>query len=413
MKKLYLPCLRGVLGDWTYYSTIMKVKDIVDHHRIITVPESKELYTENINEILQREIDSTRINKISKYLNNDREHFFSSIIVAIHKGNPQWSDIDIEEKLTIGSFSIDGDSLSFIENKFGILSLSGSEEIFALDGQHRLVGLRDAYKKNNKIGEEEISLLYVIHNEKNIIRTRRLFTVLNRYAEKPKQAELIILEEDDAAAINTRKLLTDDSTLSLTGAISTTKGGSIQPNDNSFTTIVTVYNINKILYGKTVDFYRVRPSEREIKSFYKTSVNFWKFFFECFPYLKQYIEGDKLIKHKGRFIYRNIKTGGSLLLRPVGQELFAKIYKYFDNRDELEFLRKNITKINFDLSSKHFKLLYWKDGKMLPKNMVLKQNLVLYLLGQYKDEKRIMKELNQIYESFNVTFDKNNFKKVV
>lgn len=413
MKKLHLPCLRGVLGDWTYYSTVMKVKDIVDHHRIITVPESKELYTENINEILQREIDSTRINKISTYLNNDKEHFFSSIIVAIHKGNPQWSDIDVEEKLTIGSSSIDDDSLNFIENKFGILSLSGTEEIFALDGQHRLVGLRDAYQKNKQIGEEEVSLLYVVHNDKNIIRTRRLFTVLNRYAEKPKQAELIILEEDDVAAINTRKLLTDDAILSLKGALSTAKGGSIQPNDSSFTTIVTVYNINKILYGKKVDFYRVRPSEQEIKSYYKISSNYWKFFFECFPYLKKYIEGDKLIKHNGKLIQRNVKTGGSLLLRPVGQESFAKIYKYFDNKGELDFLKQNVAKIDFDLSGKFFNLLYWNNGKMIPKNMMLKQNLILFLLGHFKDEKKILNEMTKIYESFNVTFDKRNFKKVI
>lgn len=413
MKKLHLPCLRGVLGDWTYYSTVMKVKDIVNNHRIITVPESKELYTENINEILQREIDSTRINKISRYLNNDKEHFFSSIIVAIHKGNPQWSDIDIEEKLKIGNSSIDNDSLNFIENKFGILSLSGSEEIFALDGQHRLVGLRDAFKKDQKIGEEEVSLLYVVHNDKNIVRTRRLFTVLNRYAEKPKQAELIILEEDDVAAINTRKLLTDDSVLSLKGAISSTKGGSIQPNDNSFTTIVTVYNINKILYGKKVDFYRVRPSERDIKSYYKISLNFWKFFFECFPYIKKYIDGQKLVKNDGKYIYRNAKTGGSLLLRPVGQESFAKIYKYFEIKNELDFLKNNISKIDFDLSGKIFNLLYWNNGKMIPKNVLLKHNLILFLLGHYKDEKKILTEITKVYESFNVIFNKTNFKKVV
>lgn len=187
MKKLHLPCLRGSLGDWTYYSTVMKVKDVVSNQRIITVPESQELYSKNINQILQREIDKNRIAKISKYLLNNEEHFFSSIIVAIHKGNPEWSDIDIEERLTVNNKPIDDNDLNFIENKFGILSLSGEEEIFALDGQHRLVGLRDAFKKDESIGEEEISLIYVIHNSLNIERTRRLFTVLNRYAEKPNR----------------------------------------------------------------------------------------------------------------------------------------------------------------------------------------------------------------------------------
>ena len=204
-----MPCLRGRLGDWIYFSTVMKIKDVVTNHRIITVSESEELYTKNINKILQRDINDKRIKNISSYLVNTKEHFFSSIIVAIHKGNPEWSDVDVSEQLTIREEKLDRDNFNFISNKIGILTLSGGEEIFALDGQHRLVGLRDAIKKNEKLGEEEISLVYVIHNQDNVERTRRLFTVLNKYAEKPKKAELIILEEDDVAAINTRRLVSD------------------------------------------------------------------------------------------------------------------------------------------------------------------------------------------------------------
>ena len=410
MKKLHLPCLRGVLGDWTYYSTVMKIKDIVDHQRIITVPESKELYTKNINEILQREINSSRISKISKYLLNDSEHFFSSIIVAIHKGSPQWSDIDIEEKLVVDKLAIDDDSINFIENKFGILTLSGTEEIFALDGQHRLVGLREAYKKNKEIGEEEISLLYVIHNDKNIVRTRRLFTVLNRYAEKPKQAELIILEEDDVAAINARSVIMEHPVLSLKNGISSTRGGSILPNDNSFSTIVTVYNINKILYGKKIDFYRKRPSDQEIVNYYDKTNSFWNFFFQCFPYIKNYINGEKNIKNDNYQIQRNSETGGSLLLRPTGQELFAKVYKLFDNKNKLDYLKDNISKIDFNLSGKHFNYLFWNNGKILPKNMLLKYNLVLYLLGYYANEKKLFDDLHKLYESFNDELIIEDFK---
>lgn len=40
---LHLPCLRGVIGDWTFFSSVMKVKDIVN--RVITVSQSEELYS--------------------------------------------------------------------------------------------------------------------------------------------------------------------------------------------------------------------------------------------------------------------------------------------------------------------------------------------------------------------------------
>jgi DNA sulfur modification protein DndB len=67
IKPIHLPSLRGNFGGWNYFSTVIKVKDIVENNRIITVPESKALYTKNINQILQREIDQTRIGKIKEY----------------------------------------------------------------------------------------------------------------------------------------------------------------------------------------------------------------------------------------------------------------------------------------------------------------------------------------------------------
>ena len=81
MKKyLHLPCLRGVIGDWTYYCSVMKIKDVVK--RIITVSESEELYTKNIAKVLQREINTKRIKQIEYYLNNNKElkEFISSKI---------------------------------------------------------------------------------------------------------------------------------------------------------------------------------------------------------------------------------------------------------------------------------------------------------------------------------------------
>lgn len=407
MKKLHLPCLRGRLGNWTYFSTMMKIKDVVDNHRIITVPESKDLYSKNINKILQREIDDARIGKISKYLINNEEHFFSSIIVAIHKGNPEWSDIDIEENFSIKNKSLDDESIRFIDNKFGILSLNGKEEIFALDGQHRLVGLREAYNEDNRIGDEEISLVYVIHDHNNIERTRRLFTVLNRYAEKPKQAELIILDEDDVAAINTRKLLSDYKILTKKNAVSSLKTGGISNNDvKSFSTLVTIYNINKILYSKASKFYTVRPSNKEIEDLYEKSVEFWDFVFNVFPEIDKFLDGERNIKINKSLFDRNTLTGGSLLLRPVGQELLARTYKHFKNVQKIDVLKNNIRKVDFNLSGSNFNYLFWNNGKMLPKELTLKQNLILYILGEFKNETFINDNMKKVYKSFNLEYKK-------
>jgi len=31
MKEIHLPCIRGNIGDWSYFSTVMKIGDIVNN----------------------------------------------------------------------------------------------------------------------------------------------------------------------------------------------------------------------------------------------------------------------------------------------------------------------------------------------------------------------------------------------
>lgn len=406
MTKINLPCLRGRIGDWTYFSTVMKIKDIVENNRIITVSES-ELYTENINRVLQREINKRRISQISNYLLENDEHFFSSIIVGIHKGNPEWSDVSINSLFSIKEEVLDEESLSFIENKFGILTLSGEEEIFALDGQHRLKGLRSAFKKNKDIGEEEISLVYVIHDDNYIEKTRRLFTVLNKYAEKPKEAELIILEEDDVAAINSRRLIIEHPQLSKPNCLSDTRSGNISSTDfSSMTTLVTINRINKVLYNKRKDFYTVRPSKDIIEDYYQLSKSFWDFLFSSFPELVRYIDGERNILIDGELFDRNIETGGSLLLRPVGQYFIAKTYKYFLDQNNLPQLTNNIRNIDFNLSGDTLNYIFWNNGRMMPKELKLKERLFLYLLGELNViDYDIQDKIKTIYQNFNEEYE--------
>jgi DNA sulfur modification protein DndB len=413
MKKLHLPCLRGKIGEWSYFSTVMKIKDIVDKNRIITVAESPELYTRSINDILQRELKTKRISSIKKYLTENDERFFSSLVVAIHKGDPQWSDFDIEQHFKVENAKVPEEQISFIENKVGILTLSGTEEIFALDGQHRLKGIRQSYRDKPELGEEELSLVFVIHNHKLKEKTRRLFTVLNKYAEKPSGAELVILDEDDAAAINTRKLVTDHKIFKLENALSNANSGSLPKNDmTSLTTLVTLYQINKILYNKPRPFYTKRPSDNDLKTLYDKSVEFWDFLFENFPEIIDFIKGKKDIKILKGVFNRNNDTGGSLLLRPIGQVLLARVYKEFESKKKLNMLKSNIRKVDFNLSGPVWEYIYWNNNKMLSKNEKLKKSLLNYILGNFDDKGWLTKELTKMYESVNLEY-KGHIKPVM
>lgn len=404
MEKLHLPCLRGQIGEWAFFSSIMKIRDVVKDNRIITVDESSELYSKNINEILQRELKASRINSLKNYLTSNNERFFSSLIVAIHQGEPRWSDFDIEERFKLDNKVLNPNDIKFIENKTGILTLSGNEQIFALDGQHRLKGLRAAVKAEPKLGDEDISLIFIIHNNSLKERTRRLFTVLNKYAEKPKGAELIILDEDDAASIVARKIASEHPQFKSTSALSNSNSGSIPNNDyKSLTTLVTIQQINKILFQKSSTYYRTRPSAKELTEFYKLATTFWNDLFKLFPEIVKFIDGQKEIKVNGAVFNRNDKTGGSLLLRPVGQVLIAKVYNEFMNKNKIDDFKKLITKIDFNLSGNTWKYIYWND-KMLPKNESLKKNLLNFLLNNYSKEKELQKEIGKIYESFNLEY---------
>ena len=89
MKKLYLPSLRGTMGDWVYYPTLMKLKDIAER---VTIAE--EIYqSEVLSEMVQRVIKRKRGKEIKEYLLKQQQRFFNSLIVAVHEGDPSWYDI--------------------------------------------------------------------------------------------------------------------------------------------------------------------------------------------------------------------------------------------------------------------------------------------------------------------------------
>lgn len=403
---LHLPCLRGVIGNWTYYCSVMKVKDVVK--RIITVSESKELYTKNINEILQREIDSKRIRQLKDYINTNPEHFFSSIIVAIFQGDPRWSDFDLEPYFRIENDILDSETTGFIENKLGVLSLSGDEIIFALDGQHRIRGIREAFKQNESIGEEDVSLIFVVHDHDNKERTRRLFTVLNKYAQKPKEAELIVLDEDDAAALITRRLLDTHEVLKMKNAISNSNSSNLPSNDfYSFTTLVMLNRINKLILAKYKIDYTKRPENSVLDEYYQVCSMFWDYFFNQFPQIQSFIQDENVMFENGDLYNRNNQTGGSLLLRPVGQKIFAQIYNAFNEKGQLEQLTAKIPYLDFNLNGPLCKYITW-NNKILPKSESLQKRLLFYVLGLSPDES-IHDDLKSTYENFGVQYN-NRFE---
>src|SRR5437660_9590320 len=111
--------------------------------------------------------------------------------------------------------------LKGLDREFGVLTFDGTQQYFALDGQHRLRAIKDAIKKKPELGREDICILMVSHYDTDEGRenTRRLFTNINRNAKNTSTAENIALDVDDGVAIITRRLLTDHEFLSKDGVV--------------------------------------------------------------------------------------------------------------------------------------------------------------------------------------------------
>ncbi|MCF8368071.1 MAG: DGQHR domain-containing protein [Bacteroidales bacterium] len=363
---IILPCLTGKFGSWRYYNVIMKIKDLVDPiSGVKTVPESKKIYhSENLNEILQRLEDTKRIEPIKKYILKQKDRYFNSLTVAFSGGDPKWYPVAIKKDIKFSENEID-----YLNLKFGILELTGKEELFILDGQHRLLGLKEAFKSKPEIGEEEISVMLVQHEEsiEGKKRTRRIFISLNRNAKPVSEGENIILEEDDASAIIARQLIEKYSMFKSKNVIAFNKNLNLRPGKHDmekFTSLLALYHVNEILidneklYNKKVEgkYVRIRPEDKLLNEEYKNISNFWDLFFNSLTKAKLFVNNPSK--------YANYKTekGGLYYLRPVGQEMIAMYYQYLKLNNNIKRF-KDINKVEDYLNSPFWNYILFNPHK--------------------------------------------------
>ena len=222
--KLLLPSLRATFGDWIYYVSVMSAKDVAERVKCAEVVHKHK----SLNEMLQRQI-TKRSSNIAEYLIKQKQRFFNAIIVGVYLGEPEWFPIDLA-----GNDYISKEELpDIVITSIGILSLSGEEELFALDGQHRVEGIRTALSTHKEIGKDEQTVIFVAHKntKKGIERTRRLFSTLNRYAKPVTPSEIIVIDEDDAVAIITRELLQKNKIFSKQDVLHVSKTKTVPRNN--------------------------------------------------------------------------------------------------------------------------------------------------------------------------------------
>ncbi|MEN8950621.1 DGQHR domain-containing protein [Planktotalea arctica] len=325
----YLPALKGRIGKWAFYTTLMTFSEVNDRVRL-----SDEVYqNKNLSDMVQRSVNSDRAKKIAEYLMQEEERFFPAMVVAVFEGEPNWLEFAITKQAQ--NIDIDINLLSSSKlDSFGFLALSGEEMLFPLDGQHRLAGIRTALSdpavQNSYLPDDEVTVMLVAHepSDEGRTRSRRLFTVLNKRAVSVKKHETIALDEDDVMAIGTRHLVEKFKPLARDGIVSFRTNANIKSNEHKiFTAIVTLYDILHDLFKvmskrKPEELKFNRPNDDWIEVYRACAECFFSQMMEKFPEVNACLSGS----NSSEIIAKNRhEDGGHILFRPVGQKLLAQL----------------------------------------------------------------------------------------
>lgn len=400
----YYPALRGRLGDWAFYSALMTLSQVSSKVRY-----AKEIHnSERLSELIQRELDdSVRAGQIGEYLLKNSDRFFNSLVIAIYEGDPEWHEF---ANLKSVSGDIDLSDLNYQSRySVGYLSLSGSEKLFALDGQHRIAGIRNALTKSAKLGSEEVSVIFVAHHagKSGLKRTRKLFTTLNKTAKPVSKSEIIALDEADAMAITARQLVEHDQRFRDDRIDILRKQANLPPGDSThITTLVNLYDILEILFTKSREgtdagaLKRMRPSDAELKKLSEFATKYFDNLCKCFSPLKSCLNATKPTTWIKK--YRS-PAGGHVLFRPVGLLIFAELTAAIMRIDKCS-LDKSIEKLKglpTDLSEYPYEGILWdkKRRKLNVGARAIIRDLLLYSLDYIKDSKKV-KNLHTRYARY-------------
>ena len=80
INKLNLPCIRGKMGDWMYYVTLLSFKEVANRVRLPKEIDAKYKNQENLKlgEWIQRELQANRTKEIVTYLKTQEQRFFNT-----------------------------------------------------------------------------------------------------------------------------------------------------------------------------------------------------------------------------------------------------------------------------------------------------------------------------------------------
>lgn len=382
---LTLPALRGVMGDWVFYSCLMDIRELGAR-----VQYAKELHRhEALSQMIQRELRENRGREIAEYLRTQPERFFSSLILATYGGEPTWSGVSAVKPRAGGPdlSSLEEETVSSV----GFLTLRGDERLFALDGQHRLAGVKTAIEAGLAGPPyDQVSVIFVAHKDtaSGRERSRRLFTTLNKTAKAVSKGEIIALDEDDVMAICVRRLIEETEYFGGDRVALVASNNMPAANRVALTTIGNLYDVLAILFSKSEfplrksssELQRFRPTDADLNQYFAYAKRFFGGLGHSFEELKQFFEASdtRSVVEENRGSH-----GGSALFRPLGLEIFSLVIARMTREMSLDAAVRAAAELPRKLPRAPYRRLIWdpNGGTIIGGRKVTLREILLYLVG--------------------------------
>lgn len=389
--------IKGTFGSTDYYLTKMKAQELV---KLAHIPEWKE---EKLEERYQRDLKLNRIKRdLVPYLAYNKARFFGAVIVA----SEGWADDQFEPVTDIFKRAVPNAYAGSAQN-MGFYSFKGNENLYVLDGQHRIKALdyalrgldeKDATLPSNKeIANDDVSVILI---EYKLKIARQIFTTVNRQAKQVSTGETLITNDNDMVAVIAREI----SNELIGGRLVNYSSNNLTEKDYYFTTLATVASstdeILQTILRPPKDYRKELPENSQQKIFKDQSFKYWKAALATINEWQESLEdktetGDPRRKEM-RAYYVN--------MRPMPQRCIMYALAYVTNQSrpiEIDEALKRLNLIDWRVERKLWDRLLIAGGKIQAKNeKVLKEVLIYILLGyevEEEFEERLLKKYREIF----------------
>lgn len=338
----FFPSLRAVMGDWVYYPILMSAREI--EYRIMRSKDIRE--NKNLDDYLQREI-TPNVKRIQEYIKNQESRFFNSIIVGVFDDTPQWYPLNLNSVDIL-----DEERREYLEDSMGILELTGSEKLFAIDGQHRVEAIKRHLLEDENFNDQ-FSIILVQHVDSiaGKKRTRRLFSDINKKAQKVSAGELAIIDEEDIENIVARQIYSSFDKIPETSILLSKTTAVNDP--EYFTSLLTLVAVSKA-FKKNLKV----NSEDEL---YNIVTSFFDFMLDLYPQINLSFSDKKLTNE----LRDNRKM---IFMRHIGLEILAEIYCLYLKNKQLDVLQEKLPSLDLRFTSELFADNIYKGGEITAKH---------------------------------------------